>query len=180
MTQLNEIISEDTSWSKKVNSHYKWHAFFFLLVEGQQTHSVGFNTKDGIICKIHGQLVGNVLCASFSPFTTSIQEEAAASQMCVFFCCCHDYFQMHSQIIHSTGKVLSSLAQSWWLCCCPFDLRRTIPVLMYNFDFLVIRIAVWELISPPPIHPAEVQGYLWNMSIPWFVNIEEVSMLLFS
>lgn len=72
------------------------------------------------------------------------------------------------------------LAQSWSLCCRPFDLERKIPHLMYNFDFLVIKISVWELVSPPPIHPAEIQGYLWNISIPWFVNIEELSMTLSS
>jgi len=51
---------------------------------------------------------------------------------------------------------------------------------MYNFDFLLIKIAVWELITPPPIRPAGVQGYLWNISTPWRVKIEEKSLLLFT
>lgn len=78
------------------------------------------------------------------------------------------------------GRSFPCLAQSWSLRCCPFDLERKIPHLMYNFDFLVIKIAVWELITAPPIHPAEVQGYLWNISASRCVNFEEISMLLFT
>lgn len=164
---------------KNVNSHYKWHTLFSpcgrsansqCWIQYQRWHHLQNIWTACWKCSVCLLFTFHHADTGGSCRLTDVFFSAAV--MVIFKCI------LRSSI--PQGRSFPHLAQSWWLCCCPFDLGRTISHLMYNFDFLVIKIAVWALISPPPIHPAEVQGYLWNMSIPWFVNIEEVSVLLFS
>lgn len=154
---------------------------FFLLLEGQQTHSIGFNTEDGInLQNIWTACWKYSVCLLFTFHQDSTGGSCKLTDVCFFSAAVMVIFRGILRSCIPQGRSFPCLAQSWSLRCCPFDLERKIPHLMYNFDFLVIKIAVWELITAPPIHPAEVQGYLWNISASRCVNIEEISMLLFS
>lgn len=159
MTQLNEIISEDISWSKKVNSHYKWHTLFSPC--GRSANSaLNSISKMASSAKYMDSLL-EVFCVPPFHLSPSRYRRKLQAHRCVFFSAA--IMVIFKSILRSSipqGRSFPRLTQSWSLCCCPFDLGRKISRLMYNFDFLVIKIAVWELISPPPIHPAEVQGYL--------------------
>lgn len=152
---------------------------FFLFMEGQQTHSIGFNTKDGINLQTVWTVL-EIFCMPPLHLSPSWYKRKLQAHSCFFSAAVIVIFKCILRSCIPQGRSFPRLAQSWSLCCCPFDLERKIPCLMYNFDFLLIKIAAWELITPPPIHPAEVQGYLWNISTPWRVKTEEKSLLMFT
>lgn len=185
MSHLNEIISKDISSNKKSRVFTKG-VLFFLLMEGQQTHSIGFSIKDGVnLPAIRTQCWKYSVCLLFTFRPGSTGESCKLTDDFLFVCLFSSAAVMviFKCILRSRipqGRSFPRLAQSWSLCCCPFDFGRKIPCLMYSFDFILIKMAVWELITPLPIHPAEVQGYFWNNSTPWCVKTEEKPLLLFT
>lgn len=167
MIQLNDIISKDTSWSKKVNSHYKWHTLFSVFGRSANSQHWIQYWRWHQPAKYLDSLL-EMFCVLPVHLSPSQYRRKLQAHKCVFFSAA--VMVIFRCILRSSipqGRSFPYLAQSWWLCCCPFDLERKIPHLMYNFDFLVIKIALWELISPPPSHPEEIQGYLWNIFIPF-------------
>lgn len=115
--------------------------FFFSLLKDSKLTALDSIPKMASTCQICGKLVGNVLCASFSPFTKYRRKLQA--HRCVFFSAAlMGFFRCILRSSIPQGRSFPHLAQSWSLCCCPFDLERKILRVMCNFDFPIIKIVV--------------------------------------